>query len=210
MEILFDSRQLIFAFSANKPHLPVSLPSLLLFNNVDAWYRFSPKRKHRHRGNPLFCEYIFIYKTNTYTTYSTNITSTFTLTLNLLLTLLILIKIYTCTSYNIYLTVFLKRFPQSHDSCKLVIYFLGKKNPGGGGWVGIFNGRTLGLLELTQPEMLSFFYYLFSSTPPPPYPKPFPPYPIGVKFCPGYTRLNFSSRGISEVPLINKLSVTAA
>ena len=30
------------------------------------------------------------------------------------------------------------------DSCKLVIYFLGKKKRG-----GIFNSRTLGLVELT-------------------------------------------------------------
>ena len=40
------------------------------------------------------------------------------------------------------------------DSCKLVIYFLGKKRGGG----GIFNRRTLGFVELTSPEMLCFCF----------------------------------------------------
>ena len=40
------------------------------------------------------------------------------------------------------------------------------------------------------------FFFFFSPTPPP-LPR-FAPYPIGVKFCPGYTRLNISSCGFSE------------
>ena len=39
-----------------------------------------------------------------------------------------------------------------------------------------------------------------------------PPSPlckIGINFRPGYTRLNFSLRGISDVPLINLFSITA-
>ena len=61
----FDSRQPIFAFPENKTHLPVSLPSLVLFNRVDfKMYTLStyfwPKREQRQmnviRRNPFFCE----------------------------------------------------------------------------------------------------------------------------------------------------------
>ena len=45
--------------------------------------------------------------------------------------------------------------------------------------------------------MFHVFFYdlLFMATPPP---SPLLPFSIGVKFSPGYTRLNFSSRGDSD------------
>ena len=52
---------------------------------------------------------------------------------------------------------------------------------------------------------INFFFYLAQLSPPPLH---LPPYSIGVTFCPGYTRFNFSSRGISDVPLINKHLMT--
>ena len=49
-----------------------------------------------------------------------------------------------------------------------------------------------------------FRLFLYLAQPSPSLPRSsFAPYPIGVKFYPGYTRLSISSRGISEAALFN-------
>ena len=80
-----------------------------------------------------------------------------------------------------------------------VFFFLPEKGGGGGGGGGI-NGRSL----YSVPSLKCYLFFYLAQPPP-----PFVPYPIGVKFYPGYTRLNISSRGISQAESFNYLSITA-
>ena len=56
--------------------------------------------------------------------------------------------------------------------------------------------------------MICYHFFLLMAQFPPPPPAPLP-YPIGVKFSPGYTRLNFSLCGILEVIFAGSYSTDA-
>ena len=63
----------------------------------------------------------FIYKTNDYTTCSTNMKLTFTLAMYLLLALLMLTTYITCTVYNTYITIQDSRQCCSWPTCNATV-----------------------------------------------------------------------------------------